>query len=63
MVELPSMAVALDADDGPDALAARLRACVPHVAARIGDGRVLLDVLTLTEDDLVVLPNLVKSVR
>jgi L-seryl-tRNA(Ser) seleniumtransferase len=63
MVELPSMAVALDSDDGPDALAARLRVCVPHVAARVADGRVLLDVLTLSDDDLVLLPNLVKSVR
>jgi L-seryl-tRNA(Ser) seleniumtransferase len=63
MVELPSRAVALDADDGADALAARLRACVPHVAARVADGRVLLDVLTLNDDDLVLLPALVRSAR
>ena len=63
MVELPSMAVALDADDGPDALAARLRACVPHVAVRVADGRVLLDVLTLSDDDVVLLPALVRSAR
>jgi L-seryl-tRNA(Ser) seleniumtransferase len=63
MVELSSRAVALDADDGADALAARLRACVPHVAARVADGRVLLDVLTLSDDDLVLLPALVRSAR
>ncbi len=61
--ELPSLAVALDAADGPDALSARLRACDPHVAARIADGRVLLDVLTLSQDDLAVLPALVAAVR
>ncbi len=61
--ELPSVAVALDAADGPDALSARLRACEPHVAARVADGRVLLDVLTLSDDDLALLPALVESAR
>jgi L-seryl-tRNA(Ser) seleniumtransferase len=63
IAELPSFAVALDAPDGPDALAARLRACEPHVAARVVDGRVVLDVLTLTEADLAELPHLVESAR
>ena len=59
--ELPSFAVALDAADGPDALAARLRACDPHVAARVVEGRLVLDVLTLSADDLMVLPALVQA--
>ncbi len=63
MEELPSFAVALDGDHGADALAARLRACEPHVAARVAEGRVLLDVLTLSDDDLVLLPALVRSTR
>ncbi len=63
MEELPSFAVALDGDHGADALAARLRACEPHVAARVAEGRVLLDVLTLSDDDLVLLPALVRSAR
>ena len=61
--ELPSMAVALDAPDGADALAARLRTCDPHVVARVADGRVLLDVLTLSDDDLALLPSLVERAR
>ena len=63
MEELPSFAVALDGDHGADALVARLRACEPHVAARVAEGRVLLDVLTLSDDDLVLLPALVRSAR
>ena len=59
--ELPSFAVALDAADGPDALAARLRACDPHVAARVVEGRLVLDVLTLSADDLMVLPAVVRA--
>lgn len=61
--DVSSFAVALDADDGPDALATRLRACDPHVAARVVDGRVVLDVLTLSPDDLAVLPDLLESIR
>ena len=61
--DVPSFAVALDSADGPDALAARLRGCDPHVAARVVDGRVVLDVLTLSQDDLAVLPDLVESIR
>jgi L-seryl-tRNA(Ser) seleniumtransferase len=61
--ELPSFGVALDAEDAADALAARLRRCEPHVAARVADSRVLLDVLTLSPADLAALPRLIRSVR
>lgn len=61
--ELDSLAVRVDSPDGPDALAGRLRACSPHVAARIADGCVLLDVLTLSDADLAELPALVESAR
>jgi L-seryl-tRNA(Ser) seleniumtransferase len=61
--DIPSFAVALDSADGADALAARLRDCDPHVAARVVDGRVVLDVLTLSPDDLVLLPDLLESLR
>jgi L-seryl-tRNA(Ser) seleniumtransferase len=61
--EIPSFAVALDAAGGADALAARLRACDPHVVGRVVDGRVLLDVLTIGDGDLAVLPALVRAAR
>jgi L-seryl-tRNA(Ser) seleniumtransferase len=59
--EIPSFAVALSAGDGPDALAARLRALDPPVAARVHRGRVLLDVLALGEADMAELPALVAA--
>jgi L-seryl-tRNA(Ser) seleniumtransferase len=58
LLELPSYAVAL-----PAPLAAALRAGDPSVAARVHEGRCLLDVLTLDERDLAALPALVELAR
>ncbi|MBJ7455691.1 MAG: 50S ribosome-binding GTPase [Thermoleophilia bacterium] len=63
LAELPSAAVALDAPGGPDALAARLRRLDPPVAARVHQGRVLLDVLALSDSDRAELPALVARAR
>ena len=60
MAELPSAAVALDAPDSAHALAARLRALDPPVAARVHRGRVLLDVLALSDADRRELPALIR---
>ncbi|MDX6555727.1 MAG: L-seryl-tRNA(Ser) seleniumtransferase [Miltoncostaeaceae bacterium] len=62
LAELPSAAAALP-DPRPDDLAARLRLGEPAVAARIHDGRVLLDVLALSAADLEELPALVARAR
>ena len=62
LTELPSFAAALDAEH-PDGLAAALRAGDPAVAARIEGGRVLLDVLALSDADLDALPELVRRAR
>jgi L-seryl-tRNA(Ser) seleniumtransferase len=62
LAELPSFAAALDAPD-PPALAAALRAGDPPVASRLQEGRVLLDVLALGDDDLAALPVLVARAR
>ncbi len=62
LAELPSFAAALDAPD-PEALAAALRAGDPAVATRLRDGRVLLDVLALSDEDLAALPALVAEAR
>lgn len=57
--ELGSYAVALDdAASDPSALAARLRALDPPVVARVADDRVLLDVLTMSDDDVAVVVRL-----
>jgi L-seryl-tRNA(Ser) seleniumtransferase len=61
--ELVSFAVALEDPRGADALAAALRRGDPPVAARVHEGRVLLDALTLDEDDLDLLPALVAAAR
>ena len=58
LTEIASSAVALPAPDGPDATAARLRGLDPSVVARVSDGRVLLDVLTLSREELAELPAL-----
>jgi L-seryl-tRNA(Ser) seleniumtransferase len=52
--KIPSMAVVLDAPS-PDALAERLRAQTPPVIARIAKGRLLLDMLTVADDEIVLL--------
>jgi L-seryl-tRNA(Ser) seleniumtransferase len=56
--ELESFAAVLEDEGGADALAARLRAGSPAVAGRIADGRVLLDVAALSDEDLARLPGL-----
>jgi L-seryl-tRNA(Ser) seleniumtransferase len=63
MAELASGAVALEGPDGPDALAARLRGLDPPVVGRVHRGRVLLDVLALSEADHADLPALVARAR
>jgi L-seryl-tRNA(Ser) seleniumtransferase len=52
--DLPSFALAIDWQAGPDDLMARLRAAEPPIIARILDDRVVLDVRTILpdEDDL-----------
>jgi L-seryl-tRNA(Ser) seleniumtransferase len=62
LLEIPSWAVALGGPD-PEALAARLRSGEPAVAGRIADGRLLLDVVALSEADLDELPDLVARAR
>jgi L-seryl-tRNA(Ser) seleniumtransferase len=62
LAELPSFAVALDGER-PDRLAGALRAGEPAVAARVEGGRVLLDVLALSDADLEALPELVRRAR
>jgi L-seryl-tRNA(Ser) seleniumtransferase len=61
--EIPSFAVALDDARGADALAAALRHGTVPVVARVHEGRVLLDVLTLSEADVDALPELVSAAR
>jgi L-seryl-tRNA(Ser) seleniumtransferase len=62
LAEIPSFAVALAAAD-PAGLAAALRAGDPAVAGRLRDGRVLLDVLALGDEELAALPALVAGAR
>jgi L-seryl-tRNA(Ser) seleniumtransferase len=61
LAALSSFAVALPASDGPDALAAWLRRRSIPVVARVHDGRVLIDVLTLSDRDLDDLPGLLRG--
>jgi L-seryl-tRNA(Ser) seleniumtransferase len=55
LAEIASYAVALPAPDGEDAMAATLRALDPSVVARVSDGQVLLDVLTVSPGELAEL--------
>ena len=55
LAEIASYAVALPAPEGDDATAAALRALDPPVVARVSDGRVLLDVLTMSPGELAEL--------
>jgi L-seryl-tRNA(Ser) seleniumtransferase len=64
LLELPGPAVALDPGPaGADALAAALRAGEPPVLARIQDGRVLLDVRTLTDEEAGLAAEAVRAAR
>jgi L-seryl-tRNA(Ser) seleniumtransferase len=56
--EPPSWALALDGP--PDALEAALRAGDPPVVARVGGGRLLLDVRTVADDEIELLARVVK---
>ncbi len=61
LAELPSAAVTfIRTDPLNSSLAERLRALDPPVATRIHQGRVLIDVLALSERDLAELPALVR---
>ena len=53
LLELEGPAVAVAADQGVDALAARLRAGDPPVVGRVHAGRLLLDPRTLTDEQAV----------
>ncbi len=50
--EIVSFAVAVPAPEGPEVCAARLRAFDPPIVARVADGRVLLDVLAMSDRDV-----------
>jgi L-seryl-tRNA(Ser) seleniumtransferase len=52
LAKLPSNAVRLTASDGPDALAARLRAAEPPAMGRIHEDGLLLDVRTVADDEV-----------
>jgi L-seryl-tRNA(Ser) seleniumtransferase len=63
LMELPSAAVTfIRSEPRSSFLAARLRALDPPVAARVHGGRVLLDVLALSDRDLADLPGLLRGV-
>lgn len=61
--EIPSAAVTLDDPRGADVLVAALRAGSVPVVARVHEGLVLLDVLTLSDKDVAALPGLVAAAR
>ncbi len=63
LLELPSWAVVPAGAADAEAFARRLRAGEPPVAARVGDGRLMIDVLALTDDDVRALPGLVARAR
>lgn len=59
---MPSWGVALSPHGGPDRAAAALRQARPAVIARIADGRLLLDALTLSDDEVEPLAIAVRAV-
>lgn len=64
LAELPSAAVTFDRTDPRSSFdASRLRALDPPVATRVHQGRVLIDVLALSDRDLAELPDLVRRAR
>ncbi len=63
LLELPSWAVVPDVAVAAQEFARRLRRGDPPVAGRIDDGRLMIDVLALTDHDLAALPDLVARAR
>lgn len=63
LLELSSWAVAVDWPGDPDELARRLRTGEPPVAGRVAAGRLLIDVLALTDRDMESLPGLLARAR
>jgi L-seryl-tRNA(Ser) seleniumtransferase len=59
---IASHAVVLQPPAGPEEAARLLRSCEPPVIGRIKDGRLLLDVLTVSDDDLTALAAAARSV-
>jgi L-seryl-tRNA(Ser) seleniumtransferase len=57
-----SRALALDPAEGPDAAAAALRAGAPAVVGRIAQGRLLIDLLTVTDAELPALAEALKAI-
>jgi L-seryl-tRNA(Ser) seleniumtransferase len=59
---LASWAVALSHDDlAPDALAAQLRAGRPGIVARVSGGKLILDMLTVADDEVIELAAAVRA--
>lgn len=61
--EIPSYAVAMSSPDGAEVLAARLRSANPPVIGRIHDGVVLIDCLTVSDDEVDTLIGVLASTR
>lgn len=59
---IASRALALQPAMGAEAAAARLRSCDPPVIGRIKDGRLLLDLLTITDEELPALAAALRTV-
>ena len=59
---MPSWGVSLLSPGGPDRAAAALRQARPAVIARIADGRLLLDALTVSDDEVEPLATAVRAI-
>lgn len=59
---MPSWGVALSPHGGPDQAAAVLRHARPAIVARIADGRLLLDALTVSDDEVEPLAAAVRAI-